>query len=202
VKTFVATKNLGKLQEIKAIFADSEIELDTYPLYVEAPEPEDNYAGNAESKAKSLWRQLRDAGVRGAVLADDSGIEVAALGGRPGVMSARYAGKDRTWPTRREKLLEEVANVPPDQRAAKFCCAMILILENGEQFAGYGEVEGVLAAEESGRFGFGYDPVFWYPPAGETFAELDEEEKNRVSHRRRAADALMSALRASRSANG
>jgi XTP/dITP diphosphohydrolase len=194
-KTFVATKNLGKLEEMKAIFAGTELELDTYPLYAEAPEPEKNYAGNAESKARSLHNQLREAGVRGAVLADDSGIEVAALGGRPGVLSARYGGKDATWPARREKLLEEMAKVPADQRAAKFCCAMMLLLEGGETFTGYGEVEGVITGEEEGRFGFGYDPVFFYPPANKTFAQLDEEEKNRVSHRRRAAEALLAALR-------
>lgn len=196
IKTYVATKNLGKLEEMRAIFAGTELELDTYPLYAEAPEPEKNYAGNAESKARSLHNQLREAGVRGAVLADDSGIEVAALGGRPGVLSARYAGKDATWPVRREKLLEEMANVPPDERGAKFCCAMMLIIENGETFTGYGEVDGVVTAEEQGRFGFGYDPVFYYPAAGKTFAQLDEEEKNRISHRRRAAESLLAALRA------
>jgi XTP/dITP diphosphohydrolase len=195
MKTFVATKNLGKLDEIKAILSGTELELDTYPLYAEAPEPEHNYAGNAESKAKSLWKQLRDAGVHGAVLADDSGIEVAALSGRPGVLSARYGGREITWAARREKLLEELANVPAEQRAAKFCCAMMLILESGEQFTGYGEVEGVVAGEEAGPHGFGYDPIFYYPPAGKTFAQLDEDEKNRISHRRRAADALLEALR-------
>ncbi len=195
IKTYVATKNLGKLDEMRAIFAGTEIELDTYPLYAEAAEDEDNYAGNAESKARGLYEQLRDAGVRGAVLADDSGIEVAALGGRPGVLSARYAGKDATWPVRREKLLEEMAAVPADERAAKFCCAMMLILETGEAFTGYGEVEGVVTGEEEGRFGFGYDPVFYYPPAGKTFAQLDEAKKNSVSHRRRAAEALLAALR-------
>src|SRR5579883_1583783 len=111
LKTYVATKNLGKLMELKAIFAGSELELDTFPLYAEAPEEEDNYAGNAESKARALHAQLRSAGIRGAVLADDSGIEVRALGGRPGVLSARYGGRQITWPERREKLLEELANV-------------------------------------------------------------------------------------------
>jgi XTP/dITP diphosphohydrolase len=195
VKTYVATKNLGKLGEMKAIFAGTELELDTYPLYAEAPEDESNYAGNAESKARSLWKQLREAAVHGAVLADDSGIEVAALGGRPGVLSARYAGKEATWPQRRETLLEEMRDVPADQRAAKFCCAMMLILESGEEFRGYGEVEGVLTGEEQGRFGFGYDPLFFYPPADMTFAQMPEEEKDRVSHRRRAAEALLASYR-------
>lgn len=195
MKTFVATKNLGKLEEMKAIFAGSELELDTYPLYSAAPENEDNYAGNAESKAKMLWTQLREAGVHGAVLSDDSGMEVTALGGRPGVLSARYGGRDITWPARREKLLGEMQNVPDGERGAKFCCAMLLILEDGKQFAGYGEAEGTITREEEGRFGFGYDPIFFYPPAGKTFAQIPEEEKNRISHRRRAADALLAALR-------
>ena len=195
IKTYVATKNLGKLEEMRAIFAGTELDLDTYPLYAEAPENADNYAENAESKARSLWKQLREAGVRGAVLADDSGIEVAALGGRPGVLSARYGGRDAQWPDRRERLLEELADVPADDRGAKFCCAMILLLENGDEYTGYGEVDGVIAGEEVGRFGFGYDPLFWYPPVNTTFAQLAEEEKNRISHRRRAADALLAALR-------
>lgn len=195
MKTYVATKNLGKLGEMKNIFAGSELELDTYPLYAQAPEDEDNYAGNAQSKARMLHTQLREAGVHAAVLADDSGIEVAALGGRPGVLSARYGGRDITWPARREKLLEEMANVPADQRAAKFCCAMVMILETGEEFSGYGEVQGVLTGEEQGRFGFGYDPVFFYPPANMTFAQMPEQEKDRVSHRRRAAEALLASYR-------
>lgn len=195
LKTYVATKNLGKLLELRAIFEDSELELDTYPLYAEAAEDEDNYAGNARSKARSLYAQLKDAGLRGAVLADDSGLEIAAFGGRPGVLSARYAGKDATWPQRREKLLEELQTTPADDRNAKFCCAMVLILESGEEFVGYGEVCGTMTGEEQGRLGFGYDPLFFYAPANMTFAQMDEDEKNRVSHRKAAADALLAALR-------
>jgi XTP/dITP diphosphohydrolase len=180
---------------MKAIFAGTELELDTYPLYFEAPEEADNYAGNAESKARMLHEQLREAGVHGAVLSDDSGLEVTALGGRPGVLSARYGGKDATWPARREKLLEEMAHVPADQRGARFCCAMMLILESGEEFSGYGQVDGVITGEEQGRFGFGYDPLFFYPPANMTFAQMPEEEKDRVSHRRRAAQALLASYR-------
>lgn len=196
MKTYVATKNLGKLQELKAIFSGTELELDTFPLYAEAPEEEDNYAGNAESKARGLYKQLHEAGVRGAVLADDSGIEVAALGGRPGVLSARYGGREITWPERRQRLLEELSRVPQGNRGAKFCCAMVLLLEGGESLTGYGEVAGSVALEEDGRFGFGYDPIFFYPPRHVTFAQLPEEEKNRMSHRALAAQALMDALRA------
>jgi XTP/dITP diphosphohydrolase len=194
MKTYVATKNLGKLEELRAMFAGSALELDVYPLYAAAEEAEETYAGNARAKARALWTQLRGAGVQGAVLADDSGIEVTALDGRPGIRSARYGG-DITWPERRERLLEELAGVAADRRSAKFCCAIVLMLEDGEMRSGYGEVEGVIAGEELGRFGFGYDPIFWYPPAGKTFGQLSEEEKNRISHRRAAVDALLSSLR-------
>lgn len=196
MKTFVATKNLGKLGELREIFAGTELDLDTYPLYAEPAEGETSYAENAAIKARALRDQLTLAGVAGAVLADDSGLEVAALDGRPGVLSSRYQGPDATWPTRREALLEEMRDVPPDKRAAKFCCAILLILSDGSEIKGYGEVRGTIADEEHGKFGFGYDPIFFYPPAGKTFAELDDNGKNRVSHRGRAASALLSALRA------
>ena len=195
MKTFVASKNLGKIGELREILAGTEIDLDTYPLYAEPVEGDTSYAENAALKARRLHEQLREAGIRGAVLADDSGLEVAALDGRPGVLSARYLGADATWAARREGLLQELASVPPEKRAAKFCCAMMLVLEDGTELTGYGEVKGVIADAERGKFGFGYDPIFLYPPAGKTFAELADDEKNRVSHRRRAADALLMALR-------
>jgi XTP/dITP diphosphohydrolase len=194
VKTFVATKNLGKLEELKAIFKGSPLELDSFPLYQDVFEGEESYAQNAALKARALAKQLQDGGIRAAVLADDSGLEVYALDGRPGVLSARYAGKDATWPERREKLLDELRDVPDDERGAKFCCAIVLIDENGREIPGYGEVEGTITHEERGRFGFGYDPVFYYRPLERSFAELSEDEKNSVSHRRRAADALLENL--------
>ncbi len=127
LKTFVATKNLGKLQEIRAIFAGSELDLDTFPLYAQAPETEDTYAGNALCKARALWMQLRDAGVHGAVLADDSGLEVAALGDRPGVLSARYGGKDISWPARRGMLLEELQG-----RRGGSACGEVLLCNDAD----------------------------------------------------------------------
>jgi XTP/dITP diphosphohydrolase len=194
VKTFVATKNLGKLEEMRAIFAGSPLELDTYPLYADVAEGEHSYNENALLKARGLRKQLLDGGVRGAVLADDSGVEVDALDGRPGVLSARYAGKDAMWPQRREHLLEELRGVPESRRGARFVCAMALILEDGTELNSFADVSGWITTSVQGRFGFGYDPLFFYPPAGKTFAELTEEEKNRVSHRRRAADALLAQL--------
>src|SRR5665213_2172853 len=102
VKAFVATKNLGKLAEMREIFAGSAIDLDTYPLYTDVEESAGDYVGNARLKANALAKQLHEAGIAAAVLADDSGLEVFALDGRPGIYSARYAGAATPWPDRRE----------------------------------------------------------------------------------------------------
>jgi XTP/dITP diphosphohydrolase len=194
MKTFVATKNLGKLAEMREIFAGSAIELDTYPLYADVEESADDYVGNARLKAAALAKQLREAGIPAAVLADDSGLEVDALDGRPGIYSARYAGAATPWPERREALLAEMRDVPADRRGGRFVCSMVLVLPEGRERDGFGTVEGHLVEEVRGRFGFGYDPLFVPDGDTRTFAEFPEQEKNRVSHRRRAADALLAAL--------
>jgi len=197
MKTFVATKNLGKLAEMRDIFAGSAIELDTYPLYTDVEESADSYVGNARLKARALAKQLREAGIGAAVLADDSGLEVDALDGRPGIYSARYAGVATPWPDRREALLGEMRGFPADRRSGRFVCSMVLVLPDGRELDAFGTVEGRLVEEVRGRFGFGYDPLFVPDGDTRTFAEFPEEEKNRVSHRRRAADALLAALAAS-----
>jgi XTP/dITP diphosphohydrolase len=195
MKTYVATKNLGKLEEMRAIFAGSPLELETFPDYCAVPEGESEYIGNALLKARALQQQLQAAGIRAAVLADDSGLEVAALGGRPGVLSARYAGEDATWEVRRGTLLGELRGVPADQRGARFVSALALVLDNGDEIVADGTVSGFITQEERGERGFGYDPIFLYPPAGLTFAEMSEDRKNRCSHRRRAAEHLLALLR-------
>lgn len=194
LKTYVATKNLGKLAEMREIFAGSPIVLDTYPLYADVEESADDYVGNARLKAGALAKQLRDAEIVAAVLADDSGLEVDALDGRPGIYSARYAGVATTWPDRREALLAELHDVPSTLRAARFVCSMVMALPDGRMIDGFGTVDGWMVEEVRGRFGFGYDPLFVPDGDTRTFAEFPEEEKNRISHRRRAADALLAEL--------
>jgi non-canonical purine NTP pyrophosphatase (RdgB/HAM1 family) len=195
VKTYVATKNPGKLGEIKAIFGGSALQLETYPAYADVPEDATSYLGNAVLKARALRAQLRDDGIDAAVLADDSGLEVDALHGRPGLLSARYAGTQSLWPQRRTLLLAELQDVPEGERTARFVCVMTLLVPGRELTASIGVVEGRIVELERGSGGFGYDPIFLYPPAGRTFGELTQAEKNAVSHRRRAADALLTALR-------
>ncbi|MDQ2681235.1 MAG: non-canonical purine NTP pyrophosphatase [Candidatus Eremiobacteraeota bacterium] len=192
--TYAATKNAGKLAELRAIFADSPLELAVYPAYGDVEEGSESYAANARLKARALFDQLRAVGICAAVLADDSGLEVTALGNRPGVLSARYGGVALSWPERRKKLLNEMRDVEDDLRTAKFVSAIAVILPSGELFEGHGEVRGSVARVEQGTFGFGYDPVFFYPPSGKLFSQLSEEQKNRVSHRYNAACALLAAM--------
>lgn len=194
MKTFVATKNLGKLAEMREIFAGSPLQLDTFPTYADVAEGDSDYTDNARLKAQRLFEQLQAAGIRAAVLADDSGLEVAALDGRPGVLSARYGGIDANWPTRRELLLAELVGKPGARRDARFVCAMVLLLSGGREIDAFGTLDGSIAMTEQGHFGFGYDPVF--VPAGEsrTFAEYSDQQKNAISHRRRAADVLLAQL--------
>jgi XTP/dITP diphosphohydrolase len=194
MKTFVATKNVGKLVEMQAILAGSPLELQTYPDYVDVIEGESSYVENALLKARALASQLRDAGLSAAVLADDSGIEVEAMDDRPGVLSARYAGEDATWERRLGLMLHELRDTPAEKRDGRFVCVMALVLPDGQEIIAKGIVEGIIAREAHGGAGFGYDPIFYYPPLACTFAELTAEEKNRVSHRRRAADALLASL--------
>jgi XTP/dITP diphosphohydrolase len=192
-RVLVATKNAGKLRELRQIFARAGIDVDEWPAYADVAEGETSYAENAALKARALWEQLEAAGVSVAVLGDDSGLEVAALGGRPGVLSARYGGAAATWPERRRALLGELEGSGSRDRRARFVCALHLIRADGGETAVRADVEGAIARVERGEGGFSYDALFELPQRGLTFAEMPEEEKNRLSHRARAVAALLSA---------
>jgi XTP/dITP diphosphohydrolase len=139
---------------------------------------------------------LRDAGISdAAVLADDSGIELDALGGGPGVDSAVYAGAATRWSERLATMMREVEEQGGHERGARFICVMALILPDGREIVVQGDVRGEIARELRGENGFGYDPLFFYPPIGKTFGQIPEHEKNELSHRGRAARALIDALR-------
>jgi len=141
-------------------------------------ETADTYAGNALLKARAA------ASLTGCVvLADDSGLEVDALGGAPGLRSARYGGPGLDDAGRVRLLLDALRAVPAAERTARFRCVIALIEPDGRERLVEGTVEGCIAEAPRGKGGFGYDPVFFYPPLGRTLAELTEEEKARVSHR-------------------
>lgn len=197
MKTYVATNNPGKLRELKTLFARSALQIVTprKRIPLEVVEDAATYAGNAVLKAQALAAALRERHISAAVLADDSGLEVEALGGRPGLHSARYGGPEIDWPARRAALLAELRGVPPYRRIARFVCVLVLAEPHANPIAATAHVNGYILESESGTGGFGYDSLFLYPPAGRSFAALGEKEKNAVSHRGRAADALLTMLR-------
>lgn len=135
-------------------------------------------------------------------IADDSGLEVDALGGAPGVRSARYGGPGLDDAGRVARLLDALRDVPDDRRTARFRCVIALVERDGRERIAEGVVEGVIVSAPRGTAGFGYDPVFLYPPLGRTFAELTEQEKARASHRGRAVAALRRLLAGRYSSRG
>jgi XTP/dITP diphosphohydrolase len=197
---YVATKNAGKLRELEALFIGALIDgepfaLETFEAYADPVEGDTSYAANAALKARALHAQLSQSGVAGNVLADDSGLEVIALGGRPGVLTAYYGGPGLTWSERRRALLAELSETGDGaDRRARFVCALHFIDAAGREVSATGTVDGEIASDERGERGFSFDPVFFYPPAGRTFAELSADEKNRVSHRAASVTTLLDAL--------
>jgi XTP/dITP diphosphohydrolase len=195
VRVYVATRNAGKLQELEALFDGAPFALASFEGYEDPVEGDVSYADNAALKARALHAQLQQAGISANVLADDSGLEVFALGGRPGVLTAYYGGPGLTWSARRRRLLDELVGCGGGtDRRARFVCALHFIEARGRELTALGTVDGEIAPEERGELGFSFDPVFFYPPADRTFAELSADQKNRVSHRARAAAALLDAL--------
>jgi XTP/dITP diphosphohydrolase len=187
----MATRNPGKIRELQAILRETGVKLLSladFPHLPDIPEEGATFAENAATKAAAVTRFTGQP-----ALADDSGLMVDALNGAPGVFSARYA-QDRTAPApptdadNWRKLLEEMRDVPWEERGGRFVCELALAFPDGRLLTARGECKGVIALEPRGESGFGYDPVFWVPEYGATMAQLGPEIKNRISHR---AQALM-----------
>jgi XTP/dITP diphosphohydrolase len=194
-RVLVATTNRGKLAELVPVLAEvgwTAVGLDAFPGVPVAPEDAGDLAGNARAKA------LHYAAATGLpALADDSGLEVRALGGAPGVRSARYAGPDADDARNRRRLLAALDGV--QDRRARFACALCLVEAGAPVVEVLGACEGRIGWTPRGRGGFGYDPLFVPDDplaAGRTFAELEPEDKRRISHRARALAALRRALEA------
>ncbi|MBV9232943.1 MAG: non-canonical purine NTP pyrophosphatase, partial [Candidatus Eremiobacteraeota bacterium] len=184
MKAYLATSNPGKVRELKAIFARSSLQLVAPRKLAQVAEDAGSYTGNAMLKAQALAAELHARHLSAAVLADDSGLEVDALEGRPAVESARYGGNDINWQERRAALLAELRGVPPYRRTARFVCVLTLLEPGREPVSAAGEVNGYILETEAGSGGFGYDSLFFYPPLNRSFAALGEKEKNSISHRR------------------
>ena len=192
----LATSNPHKRDEIAAIFQDMHVDgvvfegLLNYPDITPAIEDGATFAENARIKALHVSRATR-----GWALADDSGLVVDALGGRPGIHSARYGGEGATDADKIQRLLQELADTPERDRTARFTCHMVLTHDATVRAEAEGVCEGVIAAEPADSQGFGYDPVLYIPELGRTVAQLAAAGKNAISHRARAARGIAPALR-------
>jgi XTP/dITP diphosphohydrolase len=194
VRLFLASSNPGKLQEYRALEegAAPSVSIELTPKFESLPAFEEHaptFAENATGKAL-YYSRLQE----GLVFADDSGLVVPSLGGAPGVHSARYAGEGATNSQRIEKLLAEMRGKRGEERAAYFVCAIALARKGRALAVVTGRVDGEILASPRGAGGFGYDPVFYFPPLGKTFAELSAEQKNQRSHRGKALRKLLAVL--------
>jgi len=184
-----ATENKNKLREFKEIFREmgidaevcsaSELGMGEFP-----PEDADSFKGNAEIKAVALHEHLKKSGRNEyVVFADDSGISVEALGGAPGIYSARYAGEHATDDENLDKLLEELEKTGDKERKGSYVCVICAVTPDGNRCFEEGRMDGIIVRERDGNGGFGYDPVFFTPVYNATVARITPEQKNAISHR-------------------
>ncbi len=191
---WVASRNQHKLHEIAAILGPG-VTLKSLLDRPDIPDVDENastYLENARLKAQALWNAVHEP-----VVADDSGLEVDALGGRPGVHSARYSAPNPSAAKNITKLLGELGDLPAERRAARFRCTVVYFDEHGQEHVFTGTLEGRIGTAPCGAGGFGFDPVFWLADRRCMVAELSDEEKNLISHRGRAFAQLKTFLRLS-----
>lgn len=192
MKLFIATSNPNKVKEMKEILADFDLEILSKEDVGELPEVKEDkstFAGNALKKAKVIQQEV---GIP--TVADDSGLAVDALDGKPGVYSARFAGEDATDQDNNRKLLGLLSGLEDDRRRAHFVCVMAFIDTTGDEEIVEGRCHGEIGFEPRGNNGFGYDPLFIPEGYKKTFAELDSRIKNKISHRAKALDKLKRVL--------
>jgi XTP/dITP diphosphohydrolase len=192
VRVLLVTSNPGKLRDFRAL-TGSDVQLELLPPEVLQPNPEETgitFEENARLKASEYSRRLP----REFVLADDSGLEIDALGGAPGVHSARYAGSGKgnsPDDDNNARVLREIDTIPEPQRTARFVCVLALARDGEVIATARGHVEGMILRELRGNGGFGYDPLFYVPELGVTFAQIPAERKGEYSHRGRAFRAML-----------
>jgi XTP/dITP diphosphohydrolase len=189
----LATRNLDKVRELTALLGDLKIRIRTLADFPAAREVVED---GLTCEANALKKAMEVASATGIPsVADDTGLEVEALGGRPGVFAARYAGEDATYEDNCRKLLKELHGVPQSRRTARFLTVAALAMPGGPSRVVTGTLEGLIAQACRGSQGFGYDPLFFVPELGRTLAELTVEEKNRISHRAKAFRSMAEILR-------
>lgn len=187
-KIIFATGNEGKMREIREILKDLGMKILSMKeagADLNIVEDGSTFLENAEIKARAVWEKTG-----GIVLADDSGLVVDCLNGEPGIYSARYMGEDTSYEIKNQNLLNRAAKARGDERSARFVCSIAAVLPDGNVLHTEETMEGILADNPAGEEGFGYDPIFYLPEFQKTAAELTMEEKNKISHRGKALDAM------------
>lgn len=187
-KIVFATGNEGKMREIRLILADLGMEILSMKdagVNPEIIEDGKTFGENAEIKALAVWKETG-----GIVLADDSGLVVDYLNGEPGILSARYLGEDTSYEVKNQIIIDRLAKAKGEERAARFVCNIAAVLPDGKVIHTEETMEGVIAREPTGSGGFGYDPILYLPQFQKTSAELTMQQKNAVSHRGKALEAM------------
>ncbi len=188
-----ATGNEGKMREIRLILSDLGMEIVSMKEAGVSPdivEDGNTFGENAEIKARAVWAETG-----GIVLADDSGLVVDYIGGEPGIYSARYMGEDTSYEIKNQNIIDRLADAKGEERSARFVCNIAAVLPDGKVLHTEETMEGLIAEKPAGSGGFGYDPILYMPEFGVTSAELTMEEKNRVSHRGKALEAMKRKLK-------
>lgn len=183
-----ATGNEGKMREIREILKDlgmKVLSMKEAGVTIDIVEDGSTFGENAEIKAKAVWKKTG-----GIVLADDSGLVVDCLNGEPGIYSARYMGEDTSYVIKNQKILDRAARASGAERSARFVCNIAAVLPDGSILHTEETMEGLLADRPAGVDGFGYDPIFYIPEFSKTAAELTMEQKNKISHRGKALEAM------------
>lgn len=197
-----ATGNTGKMREIRSILADLGVpvlSMKEAGIQADIEENGTSFEENAMIKARAVAAAVEAKG--SVILADDSGLEIDALNGEPGIYSARYLGEDTPYDVKNRELIRRLEGVPEDRRTARFVCAIAAVLADGREFSVRGVIEGRIGYEQKGQGGFGYDPIFYVPEYGKTTAEMSPEEKNLISHRGKALMLMKEVLKDNESIN-
>ena len=192
-KIVFATGNEGKMREVRMILDDLGMEILSMKEAGANPEIKENgrtFGENAEIKARAVWECTG-----GIVLADDSGLVIDYLNGEPGIYSARYMGEDTSYEIKNQNLIDRVRDAKGQERSARFVCNIAAVLPDGRVFHSEETMEGLIAEKPAASEGFGYDPILYVPEFGKTSAELTLEEKNRISHRGKALEAMKKQLK-------
>ena len=191
-KIVFATGNEGKMREIREILKDLGMEILSMKeagASLDIVEDGATFGENAEIKARAVWKRTG-----GIVLADDSGLVVDCLNGEPGILSARYMGEDTSYEIKNQNILDRAAHARGGERSARFICNIAAVLPDGTVLHTEEAMEGLLADQPAGKEGFGYDPILYIPEFGVTSAQLTMEQKNKISHRGKALEAMKGRL--------